>query len=128
MDCIVHGVTKSQTQLSDFHFVRDLTGRCIMTWPCQPVARSLHHMRKGLETRVGSSHAYQTSHSSQLTIQEGSIHPSDGASLQHKALVTKEHCAAQTHKKSPMKGHFSKVGKHNQPATYSKIKTASQAK
>ena len=23
MDCIVHGVTKSQTQLSDFHFYRD---------------------------------------------------------------------------------------------------------
>ena len=23
MDCIVHGVTKSQTRLSDFHFYRD---------------------------------------------------------------------------------------------------------
>ena len=96
-----------------------------MTWPCQPVARSLH-MRKGLETRVGSGHAYQTSHSSRLTIREGSTHPSDGASLEHKALVTEEQCAAQTHKKSPTKGHFSKVAKHNQPATYSKIKMASR--
>ena len=29
MDCIVHGVTKSQTQLSDFHFDENLN---VFTW------------------------------------------------------------------------------------------------
>ena len=31
MDCRVHWVTKSWTWLSDFHFLRSFTGRCIMT-------------------------------------------------------------------------------------------------
>ena len=32
MDCIVHGVTKSWTQLSDFHFHRNHSGRWLQPW------------------------------------------------------------------------------------------------
>ena len=40
MDCIVHGVTKSQTRLSDFHF--HFPGRCaLMTWKRERVHVSL---------------------------------------------------------------------------------------
>ena len=44
MECIIHGVTKSRTQLSDFHFGSEyylfcFSVLCIVTWSC-PTLRS----------------------------------------------------------------------------------------
>lgn len=55
------------------------------------------------------------------------MQPSHGESLEHIPLVTRGECAAMTHRTSPTKGHFTKVGKCNQPIRYIKIKTASLA-
>ena len=46
MDCIVHGVTKSQTRLSDFHFQINFRG-----FPCGSVVKNLPAMQ---ETQVQS--------------------------------------------------------------------------
>ena len=36
MDCIVHGVTKSRTQLSDFHFPKETIGCAVAQAAFQP--------------------------------------------------------------------------------------------
>ena len=45
-----------------------------------------------------------------------------GAPLKHIALVTREEHTAWMNRMFPIKGHFSKIRKHNQPIRYIEIK------
>ena len=52
MDCIGHGVAKSQTRLSDFHSVRYLAGGAVLSLESRQSGRNLMYLRKQKEAAL----------------------------------------------------------------------------
>ena len=57
MDCMVHGVTKNQTQLSDFHFLSEWALPPVLAQKCPRMAA---YLRLGsLEADLERTHSYE---------------------------------------------------------------------